>query len=135
MVLRRPEVVMEPIRFRRTPGQAPDPDTQHLPLPGLNELLGADSARTLFVRIEGEQMAGAGLHDGDLLVVDKDAPIRPGSIVLARQHEDLFVARTVVHEGLPYFAFEPTHGQQRYPAGQSHTIVGVVTWAIRSLER
>ena len=50
----------------------PSPAEQyHEPPLDLNELLVKRPAATYFVRVEGDSMIGAGIHEGDLLVVDR----------------------------------------------------------------
>ncbi len=41
----------------------------------MNELLVKRPAATFFVRVEGDSMVGAGIREGDLLVVDRS--LRP----------------------------------------------------------
>ena len=38
---------------------------------------------TFLMRVQGDALAGAGIHDGDLLVVDRAAPPSTGSLVVA----------------------------------------------------
>ncbi|MGN0880558.1 MAG: LexA family protein [Oligosphaeraceae bacterium] len=49
----------------------------------LNELLVHRPAATFFVRACGDSMVGAGIQDGDILVVDRSLEARHGSIVIA----------------------------------------------------
>ncbi|MBW7997744.1 MAG: translesion error-prone DNA polymerase V autoproteolytic subunit [Candidatus Glassbacteria bacterium] len=49
----------------------------------LNEHLIRHPAATFFVRAEGHSMIGAGIHDGDLLIVDKALEPNHGDIVIA----------------------------------------------------
>ena len=49
----------------------------------LNELLVQRPAATFFVRACGDSMVGAGIQDGDILVVDRSLEARHGSIVIA----------------------------------------------------
>jgi len=49
----------------------------------LNELLIHRPAATFMLRVEGDSMIGAGIHDGDLLIVDKSVTPVDGSIVIA----------------------------------------------------
>ena len=48
----------------------------------LNEHLVAHREATFFIRVHSESMAGAGIHDGDLLVVDRAAPPTAGSLAV-----------------------------------------------------
>lgn len=49
----------------------------------LNELLIRRPAATFFLRVRGDSMTGAGIRDGDLLVVDRAAEPRDGGVVVA----------------------------------------------------
>ncbi|CAI8169881.1 MAG: LexA family protein [Prochlorococcus sp.] len=49
----------------------------------LNEQLIRHPASTFFLRVSGDSMTGAGIHDGDLLVVDRSLDAKPGRIVIA----------------------------------------------------
>ncbi len=49
----------------------------------LNELLVKRPAATYFVRVEGDSMDGAGISDGDLLVVDRSLRPADGDVIIA----------------------------------------------------
>lgn len=49
----------------------------------LNELLAPCPEATFFVRVSGDSMVGAGIHDGDMLVVDRSRTPRSGNVVIA----------------------------------------------------
>jgi DNA polymerase V len=49
----------------------------------LNDHLIRNPESTFLVRVTGEALAEAGLHDGDLLVMDRATPPLAGSVVLA----------------------------------------------------
>ncbi|HPC48368.1 MAG TPA: translesion error-prone DNA polymerase V autoproteolytic subunit, partial [Deltaproteobacteria bacterium] len=49
----------------------------------LNEHLVAHPAATFFVRVEGTSMIDAGIHPGDILIVDRALEPRNGSVVVA----------------------------------------------------
>jgi DNA polymerase V len=59
----------------------------------LNELLVAHPAATFFVRVEGTSMIDAGIHPGDILVVDRALEPRHGSIVIAVVNGEFTVKR------------------------------------------
>lgn len=50
-------------------------------------------AATFFVRVQGDSMLGAGIHEGDILVVDRSLEAREGSIVIAVVDGELTVKR------------------------------------------
>lgn len=49
----------------------------------LNQFLIQRPAATFFVRVEGDSMLGAGIHPGDLLVVDRSVNPTDGKVILA----------------------------------------------------
>ena len=50
-------------------------------------------AATYFVQAEGDSMIGAGIYDGDLLIVDRSLEPKNGSIVIASVMGELTVKR------------------------------------------
>lgn len=59
----------------------------------LNDYLIRQPAATFFVRAKGDSMIGAGIHDGDLLVVDRSADAKNGNVVIAVINGELSVKR------------------------------------------
>ncbi len=59
----------------------------------LNRHLVQHPNATFFVRAEGDSMIGAGIYDGDLLVVDRSVNAGEGSIIIAVVHGELTVKR------------------------------------------
>jgi DNA polymerase V len=70
----------------------PSPAEQYLEPPlDLNELLVKRPAATYFVRVEGDSMIGAGIHDGDILVVDRSLRPASGDVIIASVDGDFTV--------------------------------------------
>ena len=70
----------------------PSPAEQYLEPPlDLNELLVKRPAATYFVRVEGDSMVGAGISDGDLLVVDRSLRPADGDVIIASVDGDFTV--------------------------------------------
>lgn len=59
----------------------------------LNELLVKKPAATFFARAQGESMLGAGIHQNDILVVDRSIEPVPGKIVICALNGELVVKR------------------------------------------
>lgn len=59
----------------------------------LNELLITHPAATFFVRASGQSMINAGIHDNDILVVDRSLEPSDGRIVIAAVNGELTVKR------------------------------------------
>lgn len=64
----------------------------------LNKHLIRHPAATFFVRVSGDSMTGAGIQNGDLLIVDRAAECVSGCIVVARI-ENEFTLKRVRKEG------------------------------------
>ena len=65
----------------------------------LNEQLIRHPTSTFFLRVSGDSMTGAGIHDGDLLVVDRSLDPRPGRIVVAVLDGGFTLKRLARHRG------------------------------------
>lgn len=59
----------------------------------LNQLLVPRPTATFMLRVEGDSMIGAGIYDGDMLIVDRSETAVDGSIVIAAVQGDLTVKR------------------------------------------
>ncbi|ULQ52371.1 LexA family protein [Flavihumibacter fluvii] len=101
----------------------------------LNEQLIHNKPATFFLRVRGEAMIGAGIHDGDLVIVDRSIKPQSGKIVIAVLHGDMLIRR-----------FEKTFNKMRLlpetnrlapididPACEDFGIWGVVTYVIHGL--
>jgi DNA polymerase V len=49
----------------------------------LHKLVVRNPPATFFLRVMGDSMIGAGIHNGDLLVVDRSRPASSGKVVVA----------------------------------------------------
>jgi DNA polymerase V len=65
----------------------------------LNQQLIRHPAATFFVRVAGDSMTGAGIQDGDLLIVDRAAEVTSGCIVVARIHDEFTLKRVRTQGG------------------------------------
>ncbi|MBW1645957.1 MAG: translesion error-prone DNA polymerase V autoproteolytic subunit [Deltaproteobacteria bacterium] len=59
----------------------------------LNQYLIRHPAATFFVRVAGDSMIEAGIHDGDLLLVDRSLEAADGKVVIAVINGELLVKR------------------------------------------
>ena len=65
----------------------------------LNDHLIRDKTSTFIVRVSGESMTGAGISDGDELVVDRSLTPTHGSVVIAILDGELTVKRLELSPG------------------------------------
>ena len=64
-----------------------------------------NEAATFFLRAHGESMLGAGIHDGDLLIVDRSIEPAHRKVVIAALDGELTVKRLLHREGRVFFVF------------------------------
>lgn len=100
----------------------------------LNEHLVRHKEATFFVRVNGDSMTGAGIFDGDLLVVDRAVSPEAGRIVVAAINGELVVKRLKRDDGRVWLVSEnPDYGAIEMTEGMEFVIWGVVTNAIHAL--
>ena len=86
--------VLPPLAGESVPAGFPSPAEEYLERRlDLNEHLVARPEATYFVRVSGDSMIGAGIHHGDLLVVDRSLEPRPGNVVIALVDGEFTVKR------------------------------------------
>lgn len=97
----------------------------------LNERLIRDRVSTFVWQAAGHSMTGAGIHDGDLLLVDRGVHPVPGHVVVAVVDGEYTVKRLdLVGERLVLRAEAPGYGDI-IPGELSETSIwGVVTWVL-----
>lgn len=59
----------------------------------LNRLCIKHPAASYFIRARGDSMIGAGIHDGDILIVDRALQVRNGDIIIASIDGEFTVKR------------------------------------------
>ena len=100
----------------------------------LNEHLIKHPAATFFVRAAGDSMIGAGIHSGDILVVDRSLEPGASSVVIAVINGDLTVKRILRTGGKLFLAPEnPRYRPIEICEGMEFEVWGVVTSVIHAL--
>ncbi|MDH7461229.1 translesion error-prone DNA polymerase V autoproteolytic subunit [Chitinophagaceae bacterium 26-R-25] len=59
----------------------------------LNEQLVKNKPATFFMRVSGDAMIGAGIHDGDVVVVDRSLKAVSGKVVIAILNGEMLIRR------------------------------------------
>ncbi|QEY31550.1 translesion error-prone DNA polymerase V autoproteolytic subunit [Synechococcus sp. RSCCF101] len=100
----------------------------------LNEQLIRHPASTFFLRVSGESMTGAGIHHGDLLVVDRSLDPRPGRVVVAVL-DGAFTLKRLVRRGgvLQLEAAHPDYPPLDLRRSGDVQLWGVAIYAIHQL--
>ncbi|MBG83453.1 MAG: hypothetical protein CMJ40_02780 [Phycisphaerae bacterium] len=110
--------VVRPLLASRVEAGFPSPADDYVERTlDLNEELITRPAATFFLRAGGRSMQGAGIHDGDLLIVDRSITARPGRVVVAVVNGEFTVKRlqrngkqlmlVAEHPGYPPIMLDP----------------------------
>jgi DNA polymerase V len=59
----------------------------------LNEQLVRNKPATFFMRVKGDSMKGAGIHDGDVVIVDRSAKAASGRVIIAALNGEMLIRR------------------------------------------
>lgn len=100
----------------------------------LNRYLVKHPAATFFVRAVGDSMIGAGIHCGDLLVVDRSLEPKDKSVVIAVVDGELTVKRIRIDRRK--IILEPeneSYSARQITEGTDFQVWGVVTSVIHNL--
>lgn len=101
----------------------------------LNQLLVRNRSATFFLRVKGDSMVNAGIHDGDIIVVDRSLEAADRSVVVAVIDGELTVKRLRLCDGrAELHAENPDYAPIRPGTGQELTIWGVVTGAVHTVK-
>lgn len=97
----------------------------------LDEHLIEHREATFFVRVAGHSMTGFGIHDGDLLVVDRALDPADRSVVIAVVDGEFTIKQLCrIPDGVLLRAGAPGHGDILVGPEQELAVWGVVRWAI-----
>ncbi|MDO5672461.1 MAG: translesion error-prone DNA polymerase V autoproteolytic subunit [Actinomycetaceae bacterium] len=97
----------------------------------LHEHLMPNPDSTFILTVAGNSMIGAGIHDGDQVVVDRSIRPRDGHIVIAVIDNELTVKRLrLTQDGVVLQAENPIYPDLRVCSMDQFVIWGVVTWTL-----
>jgi DNA polymerase V len=123
-----------PLYISRVQAGFPSPANDYLDKGlDLNEFLIKKPTATILMRVGGDSMVGAGIDEGDILIVDKSLTARHDSIVVAIVDGDFTVKRLLIRGGTYFLKAENV----KYPMidvskCQDFEVSGVVTYVIKS---
>jgi len=124
-----------PVFLGRLPAGFPSPADDYIEGKlDLNRHLIKHPAATFFVRVSGDSMIEAGIHTGDILVVDRSLEAADGNVVMAALDGELTVKRLSKRGQAVHLL--PANGNYQpieITAQQSFEIWGVVTNVIHAL--
>ena len=100
----------------------------------LNDLCIKHPAATYFVRCTGDSMIEAGVHSGDVLVVDRSLTAKHGDIVIAALNGEFTVKKLETKPALRLVAMNKQYSPIEITEGSEFEIFGVATTVIHSLK-
>ncbi|MBJ3590220.1 translesion error-prone DNA polymerase V autoproteolytic subunit [Salmonella enterica subsp. enterica serovar Saintpaul] len=98
----------------------------------LNELLVKHPSATYFVKSAGDSMTGAGIGNGDLLVVDSARKPAHGDIVIAAVDGEFTVKRLQLHPTVMLMPENSVYPPIMIGSEDTLDIFGVVTFIVKS---
>lgn len=100
----------------------------------LNTHLIKHPAATFFLKVEGDSMINAGIHSGDILIVDKALETKNNSVVIAVINGELTVKRIFKNEKKLYLMPENQNYKPiEVKPDMDFQVWGIVTYVIHSL--
>lgn len=98
----------------------------------LNKLVVKHPSATYFVRVSGDSMVGAGIGDGDLLVVDRSLSAEHGDIVVAAVAGEFTVKELQTRPLLRLVPHNADYAPIEFLAEEELQIFGVVTFTLKA---
>ena len=100
----------------------------------LNEHVIKHPSATYFVRASGDSMIGAGIFNGDLLIVDRSLEASSGKVVIAEVDGQLTVKRLLkLNDGFSLQSENSSYPPIELQEGNEVVVWGVVTHVIHDL--
>ncbi|EPF1491455.1 TPA: LexA family protein [Pseudomonas aeruginosa] len=131
--LQRSRAVL-PLFDARVPAGFPSPALDHMEHKlSLDALMDLQAPHTYVVAVSGDSMSGAGIFDGDYLIVSRAIPAKPGHVVVACLNGDVLVKRLAQKQGQYILQSENPNYSPRYILEQDELMIwGVVTHSLRN---
>lgn len=125
-----------PLFLERVPAGFPSPAQDYIEQSlDLNELCITHPEATYFVRCEGDSMIEAGIHSGDILVVDRALSADHGDIVIASLYGELTVKELRLRPQPGLFPRNRHYQPTLLKDSEALEIFGVVTYVLHALGR
>ena len=116
-----------PLYLSQVPAGFPSPAEDYVDRKlSLDEHLIQHPAATFFLRVQGDSMTGAGIHSGDLLVVDRKLEPGDQSVVVVALDRELTVQRRVKKDGKLFLASE----NPKFKPIEVNPETGVEVWGV-----
>jgi DNA polymerase V len=122
-----------PLFSFHVPAGFPSPAADHIEKHiSLDELFDVRAPHVYLVKIEGDSMQGAGIYNGDMVIVDRSLYAEHGDIVIAALNSEPVCKRLDMHENAVILRSEnPKYPPRHVMEGDELVIWGVVKYSIR----
>ncbi|MCX8957829.1 translesion error-prone DNA polymerase V autoproteolytic subunit [Erwinia psidii] len=122
-----------PLYLERVPCGFPSPAQDYVEdALDLNKLVIKHPGATYFVRVSGDSMIGAGISDGDLLVVDRSLSAEHGDIVVASVAGEFTVKELRIRPFVQLIPHNTHYSPVNFQGEEELQIFGVVTFTLKS---
>ena len=128
--------VLLPFHLNKVGAGFPSPATDYVEDDiDLNACLIRNAPSTFLIRVQGKSMNSIGIHDGDLLVVDRSLNPKNFSTVIANVNEELVVKTFVKEKNQSFLTSGSNEIKNKINLTENPEIViwGVVTYVIHAL--
>ena len=129
--------VLLPFHLNRVGAGFPSPATDYVEDDiDLNACLIKNIPSTFLIRVQGKSMNNIGIHDGDLLVVDRSLNPKNFSTVIANVNEELVVKTFIKEKDQSFLTSETKKAEDKINLAENSEIFvwGVVTYTIHALQ-
>ena len=128
--------VLLPFHLNKVGAGFPSPATDYIQDDiDLNSHLIKNTPATFLIRVHGKSMNDVGIHDGDLLVVDRSLNPKNFSTVIANINEELVVKSFIKKNGQTFLTSGSKQMKDKIDLVENTEILiwGVVTYVIHAL--
>ena len=129
--------VLLPFHLNKVGAGFPSPATDYVEDDiDLNACLIRNAPSTFLIRVQGKSMNSIGIHDGDLLVVDRSLNPKNFSTVIANVNEELVVKTFIKEKDQSFLTSETKKAEDKINLAENSEIFvwGVVTYTIHALQ-
>lgn len=117
---------------------SPADDYQHDTLDFNRDLIKHPEA-TFYGRVDGDSMTDAGIHDGDIAIIDRSVEAQDGDIIVAFVNNEFTIKfLDLSHRADGYIELRPANKKYlpiRIDDSDNFEVWGVVVWTIRNWKR
>ena len=129
--------VLLPFHLNKVGAGFPSPATDYVEDDiDLNACLIRNVPSTFLIKVQGKSMNSIGIHDGDLLVVDRSLNPKNFSTVIANVNEELVVKTFIKEKDQSFLTSETKKAEDKINLAENSEIFvwGVVTYTIHALQ-